>query len=93
MLKFFDTVFLIVGAIVLAFIAIGFVMYGLVTFPKMAGMFMVGIGIMMSLFYLVKLTKKSAQTNQEPPRLLQAKNLTLRKIQNKIWDSFRKEAQ
>lgn len=89
MLKFFDTVFLIMGAIVLTSLAIGLTMYGLITFPNMVGIFMVGIVIMMSLSYLVKLTKMSAQSNQEPPKFLQVRNPTLRKMQNKIWGSFR----
>ncbi|MDD0824378.1 hypothetical protein PTQ27_07870 [Mannheimia sp. AT1] len=92
MLKFFDTVFLIVGAIVLASLTMGLAFYGLIAFSNIVGIFILGIVITISLLYLVKLTKNSAQFNQTPSKLLQASNPTLRKMQNKIWDSFRLES-
>lgn len=92
MLKFFDAVFLIMGVIVLALLTMGLALYGLIAFPNIVGIFILGIVIVMSLSYLVRLTKHSAQLNQTPPKLLQANNPTLRKMQNKIWDSFRLES-
>ena len=91
MLKFFDTVFLIVGAIVLASLTMGLALYGLVVFPNIVGILILGIVIVMSLSYLVKRTKNAAQLNQSLPKLLQAHNPTLRKMQNQIWGSFRLE--